>query len=45
MTTFEQQLGSQCLELFLSPQQVDKAGFLLKPAKDVFCIVNHHFCQ
>lgn len=42
---FEQQLGSQCLELFLSPQQVNKASFLLKPAKDVLCILNHQFCQ
>lgn len=42
---FEQPLGSQCLELLLSPQQVDKAGFLLKHAKDMFCILNHQFCQ
>lgn len=37
-------LGSQCLELLLSPQQVDRAGFLLKLAKDVFCFLNHQFC-
>lgn len=41
---FEQQLGSRCLELLLSPQQVGRAGFLLKLAKDVFCILNHQFC-